>query len=503
MTHPPNGRAAPEGSVLSVVPGQHAPASPAASATVPAQRGAAGAPVPRRSAWSEGVDRLRYALGTEPGRLRLIGLVLALLLVAFGAVTAWQTAERSAAAHDVLHRSQPLTNDAATIFQALADADTAASTGFLSGGQEPAEIRARYDRDIELASEKLAAAASNSGVSSSSAEAIAKLNRKLPVYTGEINTARVYNRQGLPLGGAWLRHASELMQTDMLKQAERLYQAENERLGQDYDQATPYPWLAIGLGVLTLGALARAQVRDYRRTSRVLNQGLIAAGATTLVLLLWVTAGHTVARSELNSSKESGVASLRVLNDARIASLKARASENLTLVNRGAVTRKVGDRTVDAYEYTYQRQMRALAGPEQSGDGDDAENGKDGGYLGRALELADSGAGTGAVERARTRAQEWRNRHGEARRLDDDGEYKKALDKVIGEAGKTRPTAQSFDAVDKALSDGITAEQADFRGSARDGEGAMTGMPVGSGVLALLGGAGAVLGIGRRLSEYR
>ncbi|MEV0845745.1 hypothetical protein AB0J21_07635 [Streptomyces sp. NPDC049954] len=496
MTHPPNGRAAPGGSVLSEAPG-NAPASPPAAPTVPAQRGAPGAPVPRRSAWAEGVDRLRYALGTEPGRLRLIGLVLALLVVAFGAVTAWQTAERSAAAHDVLHRSQPLTNDAASIFQALADADTAASTGFLSGGQEPAKTRERYDRDIELASEKLAAAASNSGVSSSSAEAIAKLNRKLPVYTGEIDTARVYNRQGLPLGGAWLRHASELMQTDMLQQAERLYQAENERLGEDYDRATPYPWLAIGLGVLTLAALARAQVRDYRRTSRVLNQGLVAAGAATLVLLLWVTAGHTVARGELNNSKESGVASLRVLNDARIASLKARASENLTLVNRGAVTRKVGDKTVDAYEYTYQQQMKALAGPEQSG------HGKDGGYLGRALELADSGAGTGAVEEARARAQEWRNRHGEARRLDDDGEYKKALEKVIGTAGNARPTAQSFDAVDKALGGGITAEQADFRGSAQDGEGAMTGMPVGSGVLALLGGAGAVLGIGRRLSEYR
>ncbi|MFE9250391.1 hypothetical protein [Streptomyces sp. NPDC007088] len=501
MTQPPNGRAAPGGSVLSGGPGENTPAP--APATVPAQRGAPRAPAPRRSAWSEGVDRLRYALGTEPGRLRLIGLALAVLVVAFGAVTAWQTAQRSAAAHDVLHRSQPLTNDAATIFQALADADTAASTGFLSGGQEPASTRERYDRDIELASEKLAAAASHSGVSSSSAEAIAKLNRKLPVYTGEIDTARVYNRQGLPLGGAWLRHASELMQTDMLQQAERLYQAENERLGEDYDRSTSYPWLALALGVLTLAALVRAQVRDYRRTSRVLNQGLVAAGAATLVLLLWVTAGHTVARGELNTSKDSGVSSLRVLNDARIASLKARASENLTLVNRGAVTRKAGDRTVDAYEYTYQRQMRELAGPQQSGDGAGAQDGKDGGYLGEALRLADSGAGTGAVEKARTRAQEWRDRHGEARRLDDDGEYKKALEKVIGGAASARPTSRSFDAVDKALSEGIAAEQADFRGSARDGEGAMTGMPVGAGVLALLGGAGAVLGIGRRLAEYR
>jgi hypothetical protein len=31
----------------------------------------------------------------------------------------------------------------------------------------------------------------------------------------------------------------------------------------------------------------------------------------------------------------------------------------------------------------------------------------------------------------------------------------------------------------------------------------MTGLPVGAAVLAILGASGAVLGIGRRLSEYR
>lgn len=507
MTHPPNGRGAPPGSAaLSAAPAQAAPQQPwagpatgsgapaPAQSLLPAQRGAPGEPPARRSAWSEGVERLRAGARTEPGRLRLIGAVLALLLVAFGAVGAWQTAERSAAAGDVLHRSQPLTNDAASIFQALADADTAASTGFLSGGQEPADIRKRYDDDIQLASEKLAAAAANSGASSSSADAIARLNEKLPVYTGEIDTARVYNRQGLPLGGAWLRHASNLMQTDLLQQAETLYKAENSRLSQDYDKATPYPWLAIGLGVLTLLALGWAQLRDYRRTHRVLNQGLLAATSLALVLLLWVTVGHTVARSELNTSKESGVASLTVLNDARIASLKARASENLTLVNRGAVTKTVGGKSVDAYEYTYQQQMNALAGKAK-----DPEDG----LLGKALGLADSGSGSAAVGKAESQSDEWRTRHSDARKLDDDGDYAAALTKVIGTSAEARPTSQSFDAVDRALAQGITTEKADFKGAATDGESAMTGMPVGSGVLALLGAAGAVLGIGRRLSEYR
>ncbi|OSC57537.1 hypothetical protein B5181_32080, partial [Streptomyces sp. 4F] len=86
---------------------------------------------------------MRAAAVTEPGRLRIIGALLAALVVAFGAVTAWQMHERSAAADDVLHRSQPLTSDAADIYRSLAEANTAASSGFLAGGQETEESRDR------------------------------------------------------------------------------------------------------------------------------------------------------------------------------------------------------------------------------------------------------------------------------------------------------------------------------------------------------------------------
>ncbi|MER7974015.1 hypothetical protein ABTX35_34260, partial [Streptomyces sp. NPDC096080] len=59
------------------------------------------------------------------------------------------------------------------------------------------------------------------------------------------------------------------------------------------------------------------------------------------------------------------------------------------------------------------------------------------------------------------------------------------------------------DSVDKALRTALAHEQDDFRRAARDGRGALTGLPAGAAVLAVLGAAGAVLGIGRRLSEYR
>nr|WP_308013407.1 hypothetical protein [Streptomyces sp. REN17] len=443
---------------------------------------------PRRTAWAEGVDRLRAAATTEPGRLRVIGAVLAALVVVFGALTAWEMAERSAAADDVLHRSQPLSADAADIYRSLADANTAASSGFLAGGQETAESRRTYERDIRLAADKLVTAAANSEPGSTSQKTITELNKMLPEYKGLVERARANNRQGYPLGGAYLRYANSKMQV-MLGDAEQLYKVENQRLRSDYDDATPYPWIAIGAGVLALGGLGWAQRRNYRRTNRVLNHGLATATAATTVVLLWLAVGHTAARAGLNESYDHGVRSLNTLNDARIASLKARGNENLTLVARGAETKDVGTgaarKTVDVYDYDYERQMRDLTAK-----------------LAAAGDLADDTAGAKPVEAATDSMRVWKERHREARAQDTAGNYQAALDKVIGTAAE-EPTGECFENVDENLRKALAHERAEFRRAAGDGRGAMDGLVVGAAVLAVLAAAGAVLGIGRRLSEYR
>ena len=480
MNNPPNGSAAPPGTV-------GAPTMPSVPPQVrpPHAQGPEPAAPARSTAWAEGVDRVRAAATTEPGRLRIIGAVLALLVVAFGAVTAWQMSDRSAAADDVLHSSQPLSADAADIYRSLADANTAASSGFLAGGQEPAETRDRYEKDIRTAAAKLVTAAANSDPDSPSTAAISKLNKLLPQYKGLIERARANNRQGFPLGGAYLRYANETMQKQMLPAAEDLYKKENERLRSDYDSATPYPWAAIGLGVVALGALAWAQRRNYRRTNRVLNHGLVAATTASAVVLLWLVVGHSVARAGLDESYDHGVRSLNVLHDARIASLKARGNENLTLVSRGAETVEVKGVPKDAFDVDYQNQMKTLATK-----------------LGDAAKLADDSTGKRPVQAAGDNMRVWQDRHKDAREQDDAGNYQGALDKVIGSA-QDKPTRECFDNVDKELQSALTHEQAEFKQAATDGRGAMTGLPVGAAVLAVLGAAGAVLGIGRRLSEYR
>ncbi|MFI9258631.1 hypothetical protein ACIGT4_13065 [Streptomyces sioyaensis] len=449
-------------------------------------------PVPgRRTAWAEGLDELRAAATTEPGRLRVIGAVLALLVVVFGAVTAWQVSDRAAAADDVVTHSQPLTSDAASIYRSLADADTTAAAGFLAGGEESRATRERYATDIATASALLVKASANSRGSQEAGAQIARLNSRLPRYTGLVETARANNRQGLPLGGAYLRYANEQMRTELLPAARALYDAETDRLTADYDKAKAWPWYALAAGAVAIGALGWAQRRHYRRTNRVFNRGLLAATAASVAVLLWLVAGHMTARAGLTDSYQHGARSLRVLNEARIDALQARGDENLTLVARGAVL--TGARQ-DFYETGFRSGMTDLAGPGEHGAA--AAHSR----LGAALALADDEAGRRPVRAALTQVRQWQARHAEARAADDKGDYDGALAKVIGPDGST---GESFDRVAAGLQQALEHEQAQFRSSADTGRGALGGLPVGAGVLAALAALGAVLGIGRRLAEYR
>ncbi|RDG35291.1 hypothetical protein DVH02_26140 [Streptomyces corynorhini] len=433
----------------------------------------------------EGTERLRAAAATEPGRLRIIGAALALLVVAFGAVTAWEVSDRYSAAHDVVHRSQQLSADAAGIYSSLADADTAAASAFLSGAPEPVKLRDDYDEDIKAASRLLIDAASHTDSTGASDEAIKKLNEGLPVYTGLIEQARSYNRQGLPLGAAYLRYANERMTEDLLPEAKTLYDTETGRLAADNERARRWPYASTALAVLALGVLCWAQRRDHRRTNRVFNLGLVCATAASLVLLVWLGVGQSLARDNLNSAQERGQASLKELNDARIESLKARANENLTMVSLGAVIEKDSRTGVDEdkYEKDYQTAMGEL---------DRA--------LARAEKLADGGPVGEQVGKARAAYAQWQSRHKEARASDTAGDYRAAVTKVID--GK-ESTGHSFGQVEKALETSLDEKQRDFERFAAAGQSRLSGLAVGAGVLALVAAAGAVLGIGRRLSEYR
>ncbi|MEV1005834.1 hypothetical protein [Streptomyces sp. NPDC049881] len=432
------------------------------------------------------MGRTRRAARTEPGRLRIIGALLAGLLLLFGAVTAYQVHARAAAAESVRDNGQPMSAIAADLYRSLADANTTAATGFLAGAAEDPAVRQRYETDIANAGAQLARAAADTDGTPESRRYLEFLSRELPVYTGLVETARANNRQGFPLGGAYLRYADEQMQREdgLLNAAEALYHLETERFRDDMADAASRPWAALVLGVLVLAALAWVQRRHFLRTNRVLNPGLLAASAASLVLLLWLGGAHAMSRTA-HDGADDGAQSLSALNSAWIETLKAHGSESLTLVARGGS---------NEFEDSYQQSMTALRG--EDGDGDEGRPG----LLDEAAGLAGDGAGAAIVAEAAEATDEWHARHGEAREAELLGRYDDAVRQVIG---ATDSTGETFDRVDDALRRAVAHEQDQFDSAAGRAHGTLKGLTPGAAVLALLGTAAAGIGIGRRLSEYR
>ena len=452
-------------------------ASPAT--TRPATRQPAGArgDVPRQAGGPGGLAA-RFT-GTPPRRLQTTSVLLALVALLFGALTVWQVSARATAADNVINHSQPLSDDAAKIFRSLADADTTAATGFLQAGQESAAVRQQYAGDIATASQLLTQAAAQSGSDDPGQQWITKLNAQLPTYAGLVETAKADDRQGIPLGGAYLRHASAQMQNQMLDEAQSLYQAETARLGSDYADARSLPWAALGLGVVLLALLVRAQRRLFHRTNRVFNLGMLFATACATLALLWLAVGQSIAASYLADSDSKGAAPLQLLNQAEIEALKCRAAENLNLVARGSTT---------AYETAWDDESKALAGPT--------------GFLAQAQQMTagDSGAQS-QVSTAVASFHTWQARHDTAHTANQGGDYDTAVNDTIGSGSQTIDAA--FTSLKGSLDTAAQHEQAQFTSLADSARSATALLAPGAGVLAVLAAAGVVVGVNRRVAEYR
>ncbi|WP_371479201.1 hypothetical protein [Kitasatospora sp. NBC_00315] len=435
--------------------------------------------------------RVADARHSAPGRLRLAGALLAVLAAVFGALTLWQVDSRARAAERVVSYSQPLSQTAADIRRSLADADTTAATGFLLAGAEPKAVRQRYEDDLATASRLITEAAARTTASSPAQAWLSSLNQGIPTYAGLVETARANDRQGFPLGGAYLRYASQQMRGTLLPAAAKLAAEEDRALARDYAEAGAAPWAAYGLGLVALTALVLVQRVLFRRTNRVFNIGLVGATAAVLAALLFLAGGSWVVNDRLARAKQAGSVPLEALNTARVDVLTARLAENLHLVARGSST---------IYADLWAATTEELTG-KAAPDGRPGQ----GGALADAQRLAPAEAAE-ALTRARTEYATWFARHAAAvTKESSDGDYQGAVDATITvrEADVPNTSDASFAATDLQLEKAAVIEQARFRQSASGTAALLETLAAGAGVLALLAAVSAVRGLGRRLAEYR
>jgi hypothetical protein len=419
--------------------------------------------------WRSGEGR-----GTTPGRLRTLLILLILATLAWGALATFTVAQHASAAGAVVAANEPLTFDAQQIWSSLSDADDQATTAILAGGVEPPAVEQRYAADIKAAKVAIEDAAARGGPR----DDLVTLSVGLSDYESEVATALADNRLGYPVGAAYLRQAVLLMRSQLLPAANHLYTTETARLTAASAQVTGLPLVIVTvLAGLALGfGYLRASRWLLGRTHRVLNGGLLVAGAVSAVALLWMAGAFVAGRGALLTAQSQGSTPVQALVDANIAALKGHVDENLTLINNA------GD---DSNETDFQAQAKALG----SGAG---------GLLAVAQRAAAGSPAAGHAQAAVTDVQAWVSEHATVRKTDNGGDHLGAVDLVQSGA-----SGAAFAKVSADLNNAINADTAAFDSNARSGQGAFTGLEAGMIIATLVMAGGIAWGLSRRLAEYR
>jgi hypothetical protein len=287
----------------------------------------------RRSVGERVRDRLRDLVEGTPGKLRVLGAATIVVSLLFGILSAVVVGIRSGEIADLRSDAAQLVllQDARTN---LVAADAAATNAFLVGGLEPAGTRQDYDDGIRLGAEALTASSVAAG--DSDADELGKVTTALARYTGLVEAARANNRQGFPVGVAYLRQASDLMRSEVLPTLASLSEAADRRVADSYassESAGLALWL-IGIGAVVI--LAGAAAWLTQRTRRWVSVPLVVAMATIAGATLIAGAAMIYAQAEATDVRDGSYARSADLTQSRIDAFDAKSNESLGLINRGS-----------------------------------------------------------------------------------------------------------------------------------------------------------------------
>jgi hypothetical protein len=277
-------------------------------------------------------ELLASAFSGTPGRMRLFVTVAVTVCLAFGVLSFFAASRLRADIQNARDHASQLVR-IQTIRTNLVKADASATNAFLVGGLEPADAREGYTSGIGATARTLAEAA---GAEPDDAAALERVNRVVATYTGLIEAARANNRQGFPVGAAYLRQASRVVRDDALPTLERLVRTEQDRVDDAIGASESTQMVLVVMLVLAVAALSAPQVFLYTKTHRLLNPSLVTATGIVVVVGLVAFGVMTWSRGQSEDARDGPYRRTVALATARIGAFDAKSAEALTLIARGS-----------------------------------------------------------------------------------------------------------------------------------------------------------------------
>jgi len=422
--------------------------------------------------------RLRTLLLTTPGRLRLLSICLVIGVALAWAADIGVVSRRHHALSTFGGDSEPLVVLAQRVQTDLSQADASAANGFLAGALEPADEVARYQQGTMEAADDIAQAARDTGTGGPTGLAVRTLAEQLPVYTGLVQTAVADNRQGFPVGAAYLRSASQLLHAAMLPAAAELAAASAQQLNRQENGAT-----AASDGVLVLAGTAVAlivlvvfQAYLARRTRRLFNLGLVVATVVVVVLAIVVLGDLGSERAKVVTGTEHGYAVAARLAQVRVLVFQVDGDESEALIADGTGQAFLAD--ADAATSTADADLSQARGA-----------------------ATPTPTALAALDRAAPDLNAFLAVDRTIRTDDANGQHDAAVGLALT-PGVTGTNA-ALQALDGDLTAALAAGQAEFDARVADARHAIGDLPVIATVAAVLAVGLALVGVKPRIDEYR
>ena len=305
-------------------------------------------------------------------------------------------------------------------------------------------------------------------------ELLGRINARMAVYTGLIETARTNNRAGNPVGSSYLSEASSLMQDGILPDAQKLYEWASGRVDAATTASTriPAPAILVVATTIVFGLFAARWLA--RRTRRRINLGLVAGGLAIAVMVGWVGTALIISTAGSRQAKNTSADSLRVITNLSITAQQARADETLSLIRRG---------DENARKQSYYHRMQTMDELLTS-------------YLSRHDSVDKSDLADADQLLAR-----WQSADERINAYISVGNYQAATQVALG-TGEDDSTP-AFDKLEQALSSGLKASRNQLRSDIVSAQRVLSGTTVGGIVLSLGAAIAVALGLWPRMSEYR
>lgn len=421
----------------------------------------------------------RRLVSTTPGLLRVESLAIVAAAIVAGILASLVVADHGSSTERITDEAEPVIVSARQVQTSLAEANAAAATAFLAGGVENPTQRRTYEEAMGSAAIELERATRLIGDDEEAHEALGAMTAALPRYAGLIETARANNRQGFPVGAAYLESASNLLEEEIYPDTDLVANRAASRYRGAYDRqrglAMVLGLVAIALVALVVVMLVYVQFQLRRRFNRTLNVPIVAATVIAVVLAAWLGSGLASQLSHLTAARTDGYEGTRLYLDVRGTGFGAKADEARFLIARGAG---------EGFEDDFEQRAQILTDMEAELD----------------RHAADSARRGEARERLETTYGAWGTyvaAHERVIEADRSGDRDLAVELALGEADA------AFAEFDDATATALDGNQARFASEMQQAERAMRGLQIGSLLAVALIGGLALYGLQLRINEYR